>query len=534
MDSFQTIVILIFLATLLVGLAQRIQIAYPIALTLGGTAIGFLPGLQVISFDPNLILVIVLPPILYYASFGISFREFQKNWGEIFSLALGLVALTTLLVGILFKWLFPELPWALAFAFGAIVSPPDAIATTTILKRFPISPRLLAILEGESLINDASALVLYRLAVAALLSGVFSLSEASVEFVKVVSGGVALGLILGFLLQNLSRRFLDPVVGVLFSFTIPYVTYILADFLGVSGVLAIVVNGLMGSHILAKHHSSLRRVLGFVAWDIFVILMNCFVFVLIGLQLRRFVTVMSAEQMLLYTGYALLITIALILIRFLWVYSRNSIDYIKALTNTKKAHLCPKILHEAAVIGWSGMRGIVSLAAALALPYGLEGRDEVIFISFIVILVTLLLPSSTLAYLVRLLKLDYQVDHHIAHHARKRLSEVAEEKLQNLHKEGKLQEKDLQFLGSYFSLQRYVFEISSTNFKQMSHLETTRLYVIQMQRSMLLEMWKNQEIDDHLFRQLEHELDVQESHRSEEHTSELQSLLTRSRMPSSA
>lgn len=233
MESFQILIVLIFLAAFLVGLAQKIRIPYPIALVLGGTAIGFIPNLQAISFDPNLILVIVLPPILYYAAFGISFREFRNNLKEIFSLAIGLVVITTMIIAFLFKWLFPDLPWALAFAFGAIVSPPDSVATTTILKRFAISPRLLAILEGESLINDASALLLYKLAVVAILTSTFSFFDAGLELFKIVSGGTIVGVVLGFLLQNLSRKLLDPISGVLFSITIPYITYISADALGV-------------------------------------------------------------------------------------------------------------------------------------------------------------------------------------------------------------------------------------------------------------------------------------------------------------
>ncbi|MBS0654609.1 MAG: Na+/H+ antiporter [Verrucomicrobia bacterium] len=512
MDSFQTLVVLIFLATLLVGIAQKIGITYPIALVLGGTAIGFIPCLASFSFNPNLILPIVLPPILYYAAFSISFREFKKNWKEIFSLALGLVAATTFLVGLVFKWLFPELPWAIAFAFGAIVSPPDAIATTTILKRFAISPRLLAVLEGESLINDASALILYRLTVVAALSGLFSLPEASLDFCKIVSGGILVGFVLGHLLQNLSRKFLEPVVGVLFSFTIPYVTYILADALGVSGVLAVVVNGLIGSRILAKHHSSLRRVLGYAFWDTFVILMNCFVFVLIGLQLRSFVSVMLPSQMLLYSAYGLLISLALIVIRLLWVYSKSATSYLHALVDQKKCHLCPHILREATLLGWSGMRGIVSLAAALALPYSLQGRDEIIFITFVVLLVTLILPSTTLTYLVHLMKLEHHVDHHGVHQTRKKLSDIAEERIKHLLERGEISDREHHFLADYFTLQRYVFEISSSSLKKMSHLETIRLKVIQSQRHMLLEMWERLEIDDKLFHQMEHELDVQESH----------------------
>lgn len=518
MDTFQILIALIFLASILVGVAQKIRIPYPIVLVLGGIVIGFIPNLQAIYLDPNLILFVVLPPILYYAAFSLSIREFKKNWKEIFSLALGLVVMTTLIVGVIFKWIFPEFPWALAFAFGAIISPPDSVAATTILKRFAISPRLLAVLEGESLINDASALILYKFSVVALLTGIFSFTEASMEFVKVVAGGTILGLISGFILQNFSRRFLDPIPGILFSFTIPYMTFILAQWLDVSGVLAVVVNGLIGSGILAKHPVSLRRVLGFTFWDIFIILLNCFIFVLIGLQLRSLVSQMSGKQIGLYIVYSLLMTIALIVIRMLWVYSKSGFAYFQAFTNPKKCDQCPQILREAAILGWSGMRGIVSLTAALALPYThpngtpIQGREEVIFMTFVVILITLLLPSSTLPYLINLLKINHHHGHHEAHKARKHLAKVAEEHISLLHETKNINDRELSFLKSYFASQRYLFEISDTNLKKMSQLEIVRLKVFQAQRKELVAMWDRQDVDDRLFRQLEHELDVEESH----------------------
>ncbi len=511
MATFQTLIILIFLATILVGLAQKLRIPYPIVLVVAGTAIGFIPGLPEVTINPSLLLVIVLPPILYYAAFSISFREFRRNWRVIFSLALGLVVLTTLLIGVMFKWLFPQWPWALAFAFGAIVSPPDSVAATTIMSRFAVRPRVLAIVEGESLVNDASALVLYKMAVVALLSGAFSLMEAGLEFVKVVSGGLIVGLVLGMVMQNLSRRYLKPVVGVLVSSTIPYITYLIADSIGVSGVLAVVVNGLIGSYILAKHHSSTRRILGYAFWDIFNILLNCFVFVMIGLQLKMFVSTMGSRQVFLYTLYGVFVTVALIAIRLVFVYARSGLSYMHARAHPEKRHLCPEILRGATIVGWSGMRGIVSLTAALALPY-VSGREAVVFITFVVILLTLLLPSTTLSYLIRLMKIEQKDNHHEAHLARKRLVKVAEEKIRKLYDAEDINDKDFVFLSRYFNLQRFVFEMSHSHLKKISALEEARLLVFKVQRAELLRMWEKQEIDDQLFRQLEHELDVAESH----------------------
>ena len=175
MENLEIIFFMLLSAVLLVGIAQKVHLPYPITLILGGAAISFIPGINNIYFDPNLVLMIFLPPILYYSAFGISFREFQRDWRNIFSLALGLVALTTLVIGMIFKWLFPQFPWALAFAFGAIVSPPDAIAVTSILKRFDIDSRLITLLEGESLINDASAIVIYKIALVGAFDRIITL-----------------------------------------------------------------------------------------------------------------------------------------------------------------------------------------------------------------------------------------------------------------------------------------------------------------------------------------------------------------------
>lgn len=505
-----------FAAAILVGLAQKIRIPYPLVLILGGAAIGFLPIQHSINYDPNLILVIVLPPILYYAAFGISIREFKHNLGSILSLALGLVAFTTLVIGVIFKWLFPEFPWALAFTFGAIISPPDAIAATTILKRFSISNRLLTVLEGESLINDATALVLYKLAVVALLSGAFSFAEASMYFVKIAVGGVAIGALLGYLTQRFSQRYLEPVVGVVFSFTIPYITYILADSIGVSGVLAVVVNGLMGSQILLRHQSSLRRILGYATWDIFIILMTCFVFILIGLQLRSLTSVMTKEEMLLYTGYAFLITIVMIVVRMIWVYAKSSFAYLKAFNDPKNYVHCQHILHEAALLGWSGMRGIVSLTAALALPYNLSngmplpGRNEVIFITFVVILLTLLIPGLTLSYLTKLLNIPHQSKHPELMKARKKLTKAVHEIIHRLYDSQMITADEFHFFKTYHHLELHV--VAADTETKFENLEAIRRLIIQEKRKKLFEIWESSEIDDKLLAQLEQELDLEETH----------------------
>jgi CPA1 family monovalent cation:H+ antiporter len=233
--------------------------------------------------------------------------------------------------------------------------------------------------------------------------------------------------------------------------------------------------------------------------------MNCFVFILIGLQLRSIISVTPEKQIVLYTLYGLLFSVAMMALRLIWVYSRSAIHYFKPKAN------CPQIIREAAVIGWSSMRGILSLTAALALPL-VTGRDAVIYITFIVILVTLLVPSSTLHYLIRLLKIAHPENHHEVHQARKRLFQLAHDKLSHLREKQQISDREYDFLSNYFIMQRYTFEISSSHLKKMSDLESARIKIFEAMRKELLDMWEKQEIDHRLFRQIEHELDIQEVH----------------------
>lgn len=526
MENLEIIFFLLLAAVLLVGLAQKIHVPYPIILILGGAAISFIPGISNIYFNPSLVLMIFLPAILYHSAFGISFHEFQQNWKNIFSLALGLVVLTTIVIAVIFKWLFPQFSWSLAFAFGAIVSPPDVVAVTSILKRFTINSRLTTLLEGESLVNDASAIVIYKIAVVALMTGSLSFMDGSFMFIYVALGGISVGLALGFLFQEFSKHFLEPALGVVFSFTIPYVTYVVADMLEVSGVLAVVVNGLVGAHVLHTHHSSLRRILGYAVWDILVILLNCLVFILIGLQVKTIAAEMSFNQIIIYSGYAFLIATVMAAVRLTWVYARAAFAYTKALHQRDASRICPQILHEAAVIGWAGMRGIVSLAVALALPFTLpngmplEGRNEVVFITFVVILITLVIPGLTLPVLIRWLQLhrsdkesnEQKVRHELALYADGLISSFLESK--------KINQKEYRFLKSYFQSQHKALELAHEAENRLSNVESVRRQIIHSLRSKLMKIWKQYEIDDKLLSHLENELDMLETHIARAHLEE--------------
>lgn len=515
MSALNSFVLLMFVALLLVGVAQKLRIPYPVVLVLGGTFFGFIPGITPFDFNPNILLVAVLPPILFYASYSLSIKEFIHYFRDIISVAVGLVAATTVMVAIIFKWLFPDLSWGLAFAFGALISPPDAVAATATLKRFSISSRLRTILEGESLINDATALVIYRFAILALMTGTFSIQKVSIQFVYVASGGIIIGLLAGYILNKIST-YLSPVLSVAYSYVIPYLTYCLADALGTSGVLAVVCCGLFGSRMLIAHFTPLTRVLGWASWDILIILLNCFIFILIGLEFRLIVQKMSFEEIWLYSNYGVLITLAIIAMRYLWIYTRRGWWHYRVRKDPALVQQSKVFLQHAPIAGWAGMRGIVSLTAALALPFALPngmplmGRDVVLFLTFEIIFLTLVLPGLTLPWLIRWLKIkpiDFQSD---MAQARKKLAEVARKEIEELHAVKFLDVEETNLLCMYFHSRHRIHEIFSSS--EEHKIEKARHHVLQKQREYLLEMWTNNEVDDELMSHLERELDIEDSH----------------------
>ena len=515
MDAVNTLVFLMFIAILLVGAAQKLQIAYPIALVFGGALLGFIPILKVIEFDPQTLLVIVLPPILFYASYSISFKELIRYRKEILSLAIGLVIETTLIVGLLFKWLFPEISWGLAFAFGALISPPDATAATAILKQFHITSRLKAILEGESLINDASSLVIYKFAVLSIMTGSFSLKLAILQGVYVVIAGIIVGLILGYVLNKISS-ILSPVLAVVYSFIIPYMTYCFADALGISPVLAVVSCGLLGARILSTQFSPITRVLGWASWDIVIIILNCFIFILIGLEFRHIIHHMSFQQIWLYSGYGLLMTLAIIALRFIWIYGRRSLWHFRVRKDDQLVKQSKIYMRHAIISSWAGMRGIVSLTAALALPLSLPdgsplvGRDIVIFLTFEILFLTLVIPGLTLPLLIKWIKIKPQQPIEEMSKARQKLAEIAVNEINKLHTLKHLDDSGKNLLCTYFKSRHQITELFSMS--EEHAIEKARHHVLQKQRDHLLHMWIQNEVTDELMSQLERELDIEESH----------------------
>jgi Na+/H+ antiporter len=405
MPLIEVLLFLLLCAMALGWLARRAGLPYPIALVIGGGVLGFVPHLPQLQFDPQYLLVIVLPPILYQAALLTSWRDFKANLRPISLLAIGLVVVTTLAVGAALKLLVPDIPWAAAFAFGAIVSPPDAVAATSILSKLNMPRRIVTVLEGESLVNDASGLVIYKFAVAASLAGGFSLFEASAQFVLISAGGIALGFLLGWVFVRLHPHLGDPFIEVLLSLSVPYAAYVLAEGLDLSGVLAVVAAGLLRGRYSPAMVSAEMRILARSVWNILVFILNSLIFILIGLQLSGVIARLQGYSGWDLATYALAISMIAILVRFGWVYFA---EYLPVwIAKARKRDAPPPLPGEAFIVSWCGMRGIVSLAAALALPELLpEGnpfpyRDLIIFLTFIVITVTLVVQGLTLQSVIQ-------------------------------------------------------------------------------------------------------------------------------------
>src|SRR3984957_6768169 len=314
--------LLIVVATLAI-LANKVELPYPVLLVIGGLVLGFVPGLPPVQLEPDMVFLFLLPPLLYPAAVFTSWRDFRSNLRPILLLAIGLVLLTTVFVAVV-AHVLTGLPWASAFVLGAIVSPPDAVAATAITSRLRVPRKIVVVLEGESLVNDATALVTYRFGIAAMMSGTFSISEAIGRFVLVAAGGTAIGLAVGWIFTQIQRRLDDPPVQMTISLLTPFAAYIPSERFHVSGVLAVVTAGLFlgwrGPQILTAR----TRLNIFVFWEMIVFLLNGLVFVLIGLQLPRILHTSSSHSLKQLIWQGALISLVAIVVRIAWVFTSTN------------------------------------------------------------------------------------------------------------------------------------------------------------------------------------------------------------------
>jgi CPA1 family monovalent cation:H+ antiporter len=416
MHVFEIIIALLLAGAALAALSRHIGTPYPALVALAGAALALVPGTPTLVLDPELALTLFVAPVLLDAAFDASLRDLRQNWRPVAGLALGAVALTIAMVAIVARVLVPEMPWAAAIALGAIVAPPDAAAATAVLKQLRPPHRLLVILEGESLFNDASALLVYRLAVGATVAGVLSPSTVVPTLLIVTFGSVVLGYVLArsFLLVN--TRIHDVATAVVIQFCGTFAVWMLAERLHLSGILTVVVFAMATARRAAELIPARLRIPSFAVWEFAVFVLNVLAFILVGFQLKGILSRIDESTLVEYATIAVAVTVATIVARIVWVSGAAAFSRWLCrprADGTPGPHDRVGLSKRAAaVVGWCGMRGIVTLAAALALPTGgADGaafpfRDLILFTAFAVVLGTLVVQGMTLRPLMNALDLE--------------------------------------------------------------------------------------------------------------------------------
>ena len=499
----------------LLAIAPALRIPYPILLVLGGLAIGVVPGMPEVELEPELVFFGVLPPLLYGAAFFTSLRDLRANVRPIGLLAVGLVLLTTVGVAVVAHTFVEGLSWPAAFVLGAIVSPTDPVAATAIARRLGVPRKLVAIVEGESLVNDGTGLVLYRVAVAAVVTGSFSAAHTGGVFVVTVLGGIAVGLVVGWLVRQIRRRLDNPPAEITISLLTGYFAFLPAELLGVSAVLAAVTAGVyLGWHTPELTNPQVR-LQGVAVWEIVQYLLNALLFVLVGLQLPVVVDALGDVPVARLLGYAVLVSLTVIVLRFAWVFVVLHMPKLLArrMSNWQGA----------VFLSWAGMRGALSLAAALALPLETDagtpfpGRDLILFLTFSVILATLVGQGLTLPLVIRVLGLEEDgIDAREEAEARIRAAEAAVARLDELEQEEWVREDTAERMrGLYrFRTNRFMarFEDGDDGAIEMRSQDYQRLRreLLDAERNAVLDLRRSGAISNEVWIRVARDLDLED------------------------
>jgi Na+/H+ antiporter len=503
-------------------LARKLGMPYPIVMVIGGLLLSFVPGIPNFTLNPDLIFLVVLPPLLYAAAWTTSWRDFRFNLVSIFLLAFGLVGFSVLGVALAAPRVFEGFDWRLGFVLGAVVAPTDAIAATSIARRVGLPARIVDILEGESLINDASGLLALQFATAILVTNqVPSLSSAALTFLWLVVGGVGLGLLVAWLIDRVERRINDGPIEITLSILVPYAVYLAADKIHASGVLAVVACGLFLSRGSSRFFSPSVRIQAWSVWEALNFILNGLVFVLIGLQLPVIRAAIRGYGLSTLLAYGALFSVILILLRVAWVFPGTGLAWLirTRLLHQKESFPSSRGIF---VLGWTGMRGVVSLAAALALPSVLANgrpfphRELLVFLTFCVIFVTLVLQGLTLPPLIRAMGLAGAAGPNCeAQEARRIVIAAAVSHLENA------KEKDRkEFAELYEDLTRhYAQRLASleggedTDGDIADHARhlTLTLEALRVERDTAIQLRDEGRISDEVLRGIERELDLTES-----------------------
>jgi len=524
-DTLLLVISLLFLVSMLSMLGEKLRIAYPIFLVIAGLLISLVPGIPRISLDTDLVFVIFLPPLLYAAAWNTAWNEFWAFRRPISMLAFGLVVITALVVAMVAHVMIPGCSLALGFVLGGIVSPPDAIAATSVLEHLKVPRRVVTILEGESLVNDASSLIVFRFALVALFTGEFVFWKAGVDFLMVAGVGIFIGLAIAHIVYAI-HRFLPttPSIDTGISLMTPYLMYIAAEHFHYSGVLAVVSGGLFLSFRSQDFFTYSSRLQANSVWSTLVFLLNGIVFILIGLQLPDIIKGLGEYSLQSAICYALVISVVTIVIRIIWVFPGAYLPRILSKKIRKKEERPG--WKSVFITAWSGMRGVVSLASALAVPLTLENgqafphRNLILFITFIVILFTLVLQGLSLPALVRLLKIqvDNEKDKEHEHAMRLRLATAVVDYLESEYADESETIKAFNRVKERYERMADIAgkklakgDAPEANPSFLVNYRKMLLEIIEVRRKELALMRRDKLYPDHLIRNKEQELDLEEA-----------------------
>ena len=512
MHDAELILGLLIAVAALVTIARRLGIAYPIFLVIGGLALGLLPGVPRIQVDPDAIFLVVLPPLLYIAGYFTPIRSLRENLGTISSLAVGLVLVSAFAVAAVARWLIPDLPWPVALALGAIVAPPDAVAATAVTRRLAVPRQVVTILEGESLLNDATALTMYGIALAVAAGAVFAPGGAAFKFAAAIVIGGAIGLVVGWVIARIRAAIEDTPVEMTISLLTPYAAFLPAVRLDASGVIATVAAGLYlghrGSHIMGAD----ARLTGRAVWETITFLLNGFVFIAMGLEIPHLLSALTRSRAVELAGIGVAVTIVLVLVRAAWIFATV---YLPSRLRGSDAFGCSLVL------AWAGMRGVVSLAAALALPLTLAdrpfpAREAVVVVTVTVIVLTLVGQGLTLPWLIRRLGLvqDPGAREEEAR-ARQRLVAAAMRRIEELYPVWPGHHPLLDQMRETYRhrsehVERHLDPSGDGEDRELIEHREIRRTVIGAEREALLRLRAEGAIDDEVLRDLERELDLEE------------------------
>lgn len=499
--------------------AAKLKIAYPILLVIGGLLISFIPGLPAVRIDPDLIFFIFLPPLLFEASWSVSFKEMRKWWRIIGSFAFLVVFFTALSVAVVTNHFIPGFSIALGFLLGGIVSPPDAVSTGAITKFVKIPKSTSAILEGESLLNDASSLIIFRFALLAIGSGQFIWHEAALSFLWMIIGGTAIGLIVAWLFVQAHKRLpTDASSDIALTLIEPYFMYWIAEQLECSGVLAVVSGGLYMSARSLVFLNSASRIKGFSFWEGFIFILNGIVFLIIGLELPEIVDGLKTEGISLNTaiGYGVLVTVVLILSRIISSYTAMVSTLIFRPSVAPGRRSMRNRLLLPLMLGWTGMRGVVSLAAALAIPITLNGapfphRNLILFITFVAILLTLVIQGLTLPYFITRWGLfDSFINEEAEEATRREMKRGLKQHVFEFLK--KKQENELKDHAGMELFMRHWEEKSKASDDSWMNDQTKAIFIemLEVQREYLTELNKDPNFDEEIIRAQLYQIDLEE------------------------